>query len=65
MDIEGATLFKRRGTARVVAEHLGDCYEVIEVRLGKNRKVIRPRRAWKARPRYAWPKSRAGACEGR
>jgi hypothetical protein len=43
MDIQDATLFKRRRTARVVADLLGDRYEVIEVRVGKNRKVIRPR----------------------
>src|SRR6266567_3987292 len=32
MEIQGATLFKRKRTARVVAQLLGDRYEVIEVR---------------------------------
>jgi hypothetical protein len=51
MDVQGATLFKRKRTARVVAELLGDRYEVIEVRLGKNRKVIRPRKPRNKRKR--------------
>jgi len=49
MEIQGATLFKRKRTARVVAQLLGDGYEVIEVRLGKNRKVIRPQVARNSR----------------
>jgi len=43
MEIQDATIFKRRRTARAIADLLGDHYEVIQVRLGKNRKVIRPR----------------------
>lgn len=51
MEIEGATLFKRKSMAHAVARRLGGRYEVNEVRLGKNRKVIRPRTAAKKRSR--------------
>ena len=44
MDLAGATLFKRKQTALTVASPLGDRYQVIEVRLGKNGKVVRPRK---------------------
>jgi hypothetical protein len=43
MEIAGATLFKRKRTARAVADLLGDRYQIVEVKLGRKKKVIRPR----------------------
>jgi hypothetical protein len=44
MDLSDATLFKRKRTALTAAQLLGDRHQVIEVKLGKNGKVVRPRK---------------------
>jgi hypothetical protein len=50
MDIDGATLFKRRKTASAVAQTLGDRYQIEEVKLGRdNRAITRSRKRVVAR----------------
>jgi hypothetical protein len=44
MDIESATLFKRRKTAVAVARHLDDRYKIEEVKLGRGKRLMRSRR---------------------
>ena len=48
MDIEGATLFKRKKTAVAVAKIVDDELQVEEVKLGRGKRVVRsPRRSRK------------------
>jgi hypothetical protein len=57
MDIEGATL-SRENALRASWQNTSVTATKLSRRLGQNRKVIRPRRARKARPYRPWPKSR-------
>lgn len=45
MDIDGATLFKRKKTAVAVAGTLGDRFVIEEVKIGRGKRVVRPRRS--------------------